>query len=372
MLNVNAKRSALKVIGAAAVIGSGLLAADASANLKIELVAVSATGGATVSADGKTVSGATAGTVVSYKVVCVISGPTVTNPGVQSAAGGIYSLSGAGVVNGNLTHANAPLFATGAFLNGTSFTDANGATQWGPATGPTTVVNSSPGRISYLASSVVGGTAVTFGTGTYTVTSVAGANSTSLSFKIGTTTTTNKNPLWREVGTSATFNASTGVLDAAAPLVINAGSVSSTPTLTLTAAAGVPDLTVGGIGNGSYIPTAISFPGLAAGSKNITFTVPNPGTVLVGLDLNGSSANIADLITALNAANNPSGVFFGLGGGGAYDAIATFTGKTGGSFTLAWANFGNVTLQGIAVVPEPTSAAGLLGVAALAARRRRA
>jgi MYXO-CTERM domain-containing protein len=366
---LNAKRTTLKVIGAAAVMGSALLAADASANLKIELIATGVTGGGTVSADGKSVTGVSAGSVVTYSVVAEITGATVTNPGIQSAAGGVYSTSGAGSINGNLTHTNTANFQTGAYSNGTPFADANGATQVGPTTGPTTINNATAGRISYLAAAVIDGSSVVLGTGSYTVTSLNNASSTSLSFKIATTTATNKNPLWRETGSTATFSASNGTIDAAAPLVVSGGSVSNNPTLTLTAAAGTADVTVTGNGNG-YKPASVSFTGAAAGSKFIAFTPANPGTVIVGLDLAGTSSDIAALITKLGLTANPSGLFYGLGS--SYDAIATFTVPAGGSFNLAWTNFGSVTLQGVAAIPEPTSAMGLLGVAALAGRRRRA
>jgi hypothetical protein len=366
-MSIIAKRSALKVLGAAAVIGSGLLAADASANLKFDIVAVSATGGATVSADGKSVTGATAGTVVTYNVVANITGAAATNPGFLSAAGAIRSSTGAGFINGNLTHTNDAVFSTGAFLNGTPTADANGFTQIGPAGA---LNNATTGRVSYLAATMVSGASIRIGGGTYTVASLNGATSTGVSFVIATTTATNKNPTWRENVTSG-VNAGSGTLDVAAPLVISGGSVSNTPTLSLVTGSGTADLAVTGNGNG-YTPGAVAFAGAAAGAKLIGFTPANPGTVIVGLDLNGSASDIAALITTLGLTANPTGKFFGLGGTGVYDAIATFTVPAGGSFNFAWSNFGNVSLQGIAAIPEPTGAAGLLGVAALAARRRRA
>ncbi len=79
------------------------LAADAGANLKIELIAVSVVDGGTVSAHGKTVTDVIAGSVVLYPVVARIYGAAVGSPAMQSVNGRIYSKSGPDLRKGKAT-----------------------------------------------------------------------------------------------------------------------------------------------------------------------------------------------------------------------------------------------------------------------------
>jgi hypothetical protein len=150
------------------------------------------------------------GDVVAYNVYANITTGTAANDAIQSAAGDII---GIGSVKGNLTHTNNANFATGAFNNGGSFT-MNGFQDVGfaVANDQTRPSNTSVGAINYLASSKIPGTKVLLGSGTFTVTALG--DSSVIRFMLGTTTATNRDPLWDENGVIG-VNQTTGTVSTA-------------------------------------------------------------------------------------------------------------------------------------------------------------
>ncbi len=150
------------------------------------------------------------------------------------------------------------------------------------------------------------------------------------------------------------------------------------PSLTLVPVNGrTADLTITGSTSGSYGPAGLSFPATNVGSKVISFVPANTGPVLVALDLVGSTVDVANLVAnllaqGLNISTNVDPAF-GVG----FDAMVTFAPSAAApvvptnQFELSFANFGNVTLQGIGVVPEPTEGGVAVGVVGLLLARRR-
>lgn len=135
---------------------------------------------------------------------------------------------------------------------------------------------------------------------------------------------------------------------------------------------GTAAFTITGGTAGSYNPATYAIPSGSQTNGNVTFgfSPANPanGTVIVALDLSGSASDIAAAIAALGASTTVNPVF-----GSGYDAQVTLTDTTGSSlYNLAWNLTGtNVTLTGIAVIPEPTMLVGLLPALALVRRSRR-
>jgi hypothetical protein len=126
------------------------------------------------------------------------------------------------------------------------------------------------------------------------------------------------------------------------------------PSLSLTSTSGGPaDLTVTGSAVGSYDPALLSFAPSSGGSKVISFAPANPGLVLVALDLAGSTGEIANLISILSSQGVQISAVVDPVFGAGYNAEAIFPVSDAGLFTLSFSNFGNVSLQGIAVLPEP-------------------
>lgn len=307
------------------------------------------------------------GAVVNLDVYGIVSGADAdtSNEGLQSFFGSfVSSLTSGGSAIGNFSAFTGVGAFNTANLQGGKVQDLNG--QPGLDVGSTSVAGD---YVSARAASMQSGNSFLLGTLSWTVTSVPGTGSTTLNFVPRSATRSLANGVWRKDG--ATVNGGTDDMLAGTPVTINVASAGASVSLT---AGGSPTVTIPG-NNHDYTPTVVATPGNASGSTSFQFAGTHAGDVLVALDLsaNYDAANFATVFGNLNGATDVTAqyksAFASLGG---YDVVLDFANTGSGPFTFNYDLAGGVTVNAIAVVPEPTAALAALPAVALLGRRRRA
>jgi hypothetical protein len=315
--------------------------------------------------------------------------PTVVNTYFSSLHGaGTADATGGGVGNGAL----APSGTAGSFIagNGTITQASNygvgtaGELYAGQRIKPVTTVN---------------------GTDTFTVTD----NITALQFLIQTGSSSGS-----KIYSNRTFITGTDTIAALPVLTVNYGAAVTSGTthsiISLTAGTTAPaygtfdgTIAVTGKGNGSYnVTPAAGFTTAATGYSNVSGFNPTTDTEIYALKLSlggtplaSNDTRLSTIVADINGGGNtgdiaPTGITASLVTGvfstlfPGYDVLLTssgFTAGTGGTSELGFdfssagdadTATGAVTVTGIAAVPEPATAAGVvLGAAGLLLGRRR-